>query len=230
MRRAILLMFLLGAGCFPHASVPQSERQRASRELEGQRRLSKVAVFVGPFFGDASSLLVSDQPFRELDLLETTDGKVIAPPGVERVLPPGTALRIQKVEFPTGWIIAKRVIMTPRYHPWVYLALEGEPRPLVFVLPQTLASSEEVRVELERLLGTSDPAPAFQALPDAQRAAVAKKELVEGMSTQSVEMAWGYPEKKLIDRPESREEWTWPTGKRKASFRDGRLVSWEATR
>jgi hypothetical protein len=230
MRSAAILLLLLGAGCFPRVSVPEQERQRASRELEGQRRVTKVAVFVGPFFEDPSKLLVSDQPFQELDLLETMSGSVVAPPPAERVLPPGTPLRVDKVEFPTGWLIAKRVVMTPRYHPWVYLSLEGEPRPLVLVLPQTLTSAEDVRVEIERVAGTTDPSPALQALPDRQRTAIARKDIVEGMSPQAIEMAWGYPEKKVIDRPSNSEEWTWPGGKRKASLRQGKLVRWETAR
>src|SRR5512144_1188941 len=140
MRRAMLLLLLavLGPACFPRVSVPDAERQRASRELEGRRRVTKVALYVGPFFGDGSSLLVSDQPFQELDLLRSPDGSVISPPPADRILPPGTPVKVDKVEFPTGWTIAKRVVMTPRYHPWVYLSLDGEPRPLVVVLPQTL--------------------------------------------------------------------------------------------
>src|SRR6266496_333523 len=192
MRRAIVLMIIAGAGCFPRSSVPDTERQRASHELAGQRRFARVALYVGRFFGDASKRLVSDQPFQELDLLQTTEGNPIAPPRPDRVLVPGTPLRIERVEFPTGWLIAKRVVMTPRYHPWVYLALD-------------------------RALGTSDPAPAYQALPDPERRAIAKKEVVEGMAPQTVEMAWGYPEKKVIDRPAGTEEWTWPAGRRKAS-------------
>src|SRR5512143_673007 len=219
MRRAMLLILLLAPGCVPRVSVPDTERQRASRELEGQRRVTKVALFVGPFFGDGSSLLVSDQPFQELDLLRAPDDSVISPPPAERILPPGTPLRVEKVEFPTGWTIAKRVVMTPRYHPWVYLSLEGESRPLVLVLPQTLASAEDVRVELERVAGTADPGPALQALPDAQRAAIARKELVDGMAPDAIEMAWGYPERKVIDRPANTEEWSWPGGKRRASLR-----------
>ncbi|HTP28439.1 MAG TPA: hypothetical protein VMK12_22630, partial [Anaeromyxobacteraceae bacterium] len=204
---AIFLSFLAGLNCFPRVSVPDSERQRASHELEDQVRFTKVALYIGPFFADTSKLLVSDQPFDELDLLETPRGEVILPPRPERVLPPGTRVRIQKVEFPTGWIIAKRNIMSPRYHPWVYLSLEGEPRPLLQVLPQALASAEEVRVELERVLGASDPSAAYLALPDGQRAAIRRKELEEGMSPQAVEMAWGYPEKKHIDRPANTEQW-----------------------
>ena len=103
--------------------------------------------------------------------------------------------------------------MTPRYHPWVYLALEGEPRPAVLVLPQTLASAEEVRAELERVLAVADPGTTFQALPEAQRTAIGRKELFEGMSPSAAEMAWGYPERKVIDRPAGAEEWSWPAGR-----------------
>ena len=234
MRRALLLALLpaslVWASCYPRASVPDTERTLASRELEGQRRTTKVALHVGPFFGDGSKLLASDQPFEELDLLQTTDQEPIRPPRAERILPPGTPVRVEKVEFPTGWLIAKRVVMTPRYHPWVYLSLAGEQRPLVLVLPQTLATAEDVRVELERTLGMGDTAAAYLALPDAQRAAVAKKQLLEGMAPQAVEMAWGYPEKKIIDRPARTEAWTWPGERRRAFLENDKVLRWEPTR
>jgi hypothetical protein len=225
------LAILLGVlSCAPRVSVPDEERQRAARELQGQRRFAKVALFVAPLFGDGSKLLVSDQPLDELDLLRGADGTPIAPPAAERVLLPGTPLRIQAVEFPTGWLIARRVIMTPRYHPWVYLTLDGESRPLVAVLSQTLSSSEEVRGELDRLVGAADVGPVLRSLPDVQRAAIALKKPVEGMNTQALEMAWGYPEKKVIDRPAGTEEWTWPGAQRQASLRDGRLVRWSVSK
>ena len=224
------MLFLFAAGCVPRASVPNVERQRAERELEGERRFSKVALWVGPFFGDNTKLLVSDSPFSELDLLETTEGKPIAPPRAERVLLPGTRVQIEKVEFPTAWIIAQRVVLTPRYHPWVYVRVDGEPRPLVVVLPQTLATANDVRLEVERVLGGSDLTPAFRALPDPERAAIAHKQPLEGMAATALEMAWGYPEKKVIDRPAGTEEWSWPEGRRKAFLRDGKLVRWVAPR
>jgi hypothetical protein len=223
-------MLLAALGCFPRASVPEVERERASRQLEGQRRFTKVAVYAGPFFGDASRMLVSDQPFQELDLLQTAGGDPIPPPRAERIIPPGAVVTVEKVEFPTGWLIAKRVVMTPRYHPWVYLALAGEPRPLIMVLPQTLASAEDIQLELERLLGTADPGPALQSLGDAQRAAVLRKDVLDGMGAQAVEMAWGYPEKKVIDRPARTEEWSWSGGRRRAWFSGGQLARFEVAR
>jgi len=67
----------------------------------------------------------------------------------------------------------------------------------------------------------------FAALPQDQRDAIGRKELIEGMGLRAVEMAWGLPERRRIDRPASTEEWTWPDGKRKAFFQDERLVRWE---
>lgn len=227
MRRLVLLSLLLAAGCFPRASTPDAERERASRELEGQRRWLEVAVHVGPFFGDSTKLLASDRPFSELDLLETPGGEVIAPPPAERVLVPGTAVRIARVEFPTSWVIAKRVVMTPRHHPWVFLQIADEPRPVVLVLPRDLATADEVRLELDRWLAPVDPAPALAALPEEQRRAIAAKRLLEDMPPRAVQMAWGYPERKVIDRPQATEQWTWAGERRRAWFKDQRLVRWE---
>ena len=84
-----------------------------------------------------------------------------------------------------------------------------------------------MRAEVDRILSTDDPASLFAALPQEQREAIAKKELVEGMSPRAVEMAWGLPERKRIDRPAATEEWTWPGGKRKAFLQDERLVRWQ---
>jgi hypothetical protein len=222
-----LVLLLALAGCAPRVVIPDAERQRVSAEIEGRTRYLRVAAYAAPFFGDRTKLLLSDQPLGELDLVETGDGTPIAPPPAERVLRPGTAVRISQVEFPTAWLIARRVVMTPRYHPWALLSVEGDARPYVVVLSQTAASVDDVRLELDRLLTSDDPSSAFAALPQDQRDAIARKELVEGMGVRAVEMAWGTPEKKKIDRPAATEEWTWPGGKRRAFFQDEKLARWD---
>ena len=229
MRRSLSVIALLAASaaCFPRASIPQEERQRAAQELEGRRLYFQVAVNVGPLYGDTSKLLVSDQPFGELELLETPDGRPMAPPAAERVLPPGTPAYVTKVEFPTGMIIASRVVMSPRYHPWVYLEAAGEPRPLVLVLSQTVSSAEGARAELERVLGPTDPSAGLRTLPDLQRSAVGLKKLVEGMEPHAVEMSWGQPERKVLDRPARTEDWYWAGDRRRARFQEERLATWE---
>jgi hypothetical protein len=215
MRRLVSLVLLLAAGCFPPASIPAAERQHARHELRELPRFARVAVYLAPFPGDLSSLLLTDQPLEALEKAAAA-----------RVLPPGTPLRLEQVEFPAGWEAAGRAPGTPRLHPWAYLRLAGEARPLIMVLPRTLATTEEVRAALERVLSASDPAPAFDALPETQRAAIRRKQLEEGMPADAVEMAWGQPERKVLEPPSSREEWLWPGAHRQAQLEDGRLVSW----
>ncbi len=229
MRRPLLvaaaLLFL--AACAPRATIPDAERERVSRELEGQQRYTRVALNVGPLWGDTGKAFVTDRPAGEIDLVETASGEPIPPPAFQRVLAPGTPVRLQRVEFPTGWLIAERVVMTPRYHPWAYLSVAGDPRPYVIVLSQTASTFDDVRAELERTLSTDDVGPVFAALPQDQRDAVLRKEPIEGMSARALEMAWGLPERKRIDRPAGTEEWRWDLGKRHAFLRDDRLERFE---
>jgi hypothetical protein len=230
--RALALLLALtplaaAVGCSPRVVIPDEERERIAEEYDGRLRFLRVAVNVGPFFGDTTRFLLTDQPVEEIRLLESINGESIPPPPAERVIPPGTRVRIRTVEFPTPWLIAKRIVMTPRYHPWALLELEKDPRPYVIVLPQEVARLEDVKTELERYLVADDPTAELQALPREQQDAVRRKELVEGMSLRAVEMAWGQPEKRRIDRPAATEDWTWPEGRRAAHFKEDRLVRWE---
>jgi hypothetical protein len=229
MRRilATAAVLLATAACTPRASIPDAERSRVRGELAGQQRYLRVAAYVAPFWGDRSKLLLTDQAPADLHLIETGAGVPIPPPAPDRVLAPGTPLRLREVEFPTGWLIAKRVVMTPRYNPWAYVELAGERRPLVVVLSQTAATFDDVRAELEGLLSLDDPSSFFRALPEEHRNAILKKEVAEGMSPRAAEMAWGLPERKRIDRPAGTEEWSWAGGKRRAFFEGERLVRWE---
>lgn len=215
------------AACAPRAVIPDQERERVQRELTGEQRWLRVAVYVAPFWGDLNKALLSDQPLSDLDLVLSAGGDPIPPPAAERILLPGTRARIREIEFPTGWTIARRIVMSPRYHPWVLVEIPGDARPHVVVLSQTTVSFEDVRAQLDRILTKDDPSSFFASLPQGQRAAAAKKELIEGMTTRAVEMAWGLPERKRIDRPAGTEEWTWPAGKRHAFFQGERLVRWE---
>jgi hypothetical protein len=219
MSRGAVLVLLAVAGCAPRVPMSGADRSRAARALEGQQRYLEAAAYLVPFFGDPTKLLITDQPLEELSLPASA-----AP---QRVLAPGTAVRIQRVEFPTGWIPARRPARTPRYQPWVYLALANEPQPVILLLPQDVGSAEEARAEVDRLLGPNDPAAQLAALPEAQQLAIAHKALLEGMTPAAVEMAWGRPARKVIDRPGGTETWTWPSEKRRASFENGRLVKWE---
>jgi hypothetical protein len=224
---AAALALLALAGCTPRVVVPDAERERIHAALDGQSRWTRVALYVSPLFGDHARLLLLDAPANEVDLLRDAGDKVIPPPAPERILPPGTAVRVEKVEFPSPMVIAGRVVMSPRYHPWVVLRVAGEDRPFVVVLSSGSATAESLLDEVDRVLTRDDPSRLYAGLPREQREAVARKELVEGASTRAVEMAWGVPERIRIDRPATTEEWSWPGGRRRAWFLDEKLQRWE---
>ncbi len=226
MRHALLLCSLLALACAtaPNLRIPEADQDRSRRELTGSGPwFLRVACFVSPLWGDTEKAFLTDQPANELDLVEKPDGTPIAPPQAERVLPPGTAVRVQAVEFPEPFVMAQRVLVTPRYHPWVYLHMEGERRPLVIVLPQDVRSYDDLRAELERYLTRDDPRPALAALPPEDRERVLRKDAAAGMSARALEMAWGLPSRKVVDRPAGTEEWYWPPGKRHAFLKDERV-------
>lgn len=222
-RCALLLPILALACATPDIHIPDAEQVRAQRELpEGAPRYLRAACSVGPLWDDTEKLFLTDRPAEEIDLVQTPRGKPIRPPAFERVLPPGTPVRIRRIEFPGTFVMAQRVLVTPRFHPWVYLALEGERRPLVIVLPREVESAEDIRAELERYLSVEDTGPAYAALPPEHRALVLRKEAAAGMSARALEMAWGLPDRKRIDRPAGTEEWFWGDARR-AQLRDDRV-------
>ncbi len=203
--------------------MPAADQARTERELAGQRRFLRVAAYAGRLWDDNTKGFLTDHPAGEIDLVERPGGKPIPPPAFEKVLPPGTPVRITRIEFPDTFTMAQRVLVTPRFHPWVYLQLEGETRPYVIVVPQEVKTYDDVRVELERYLSASDPRSAFEALPADVRQLVLRKEVAPGMSARALEMAWGLPERKHIDRPAGTEEWSWAGGKRRVYLRDERV-------
>ncbi len=227
MRKALLLAPLLLPLALACKTVPlqisEADQGRAERELPGQQRFLRVAVYAGPLWSDTDKMFVTDRPAGELDLVEEPNGKPILPPAPERILPPGTQVRIRKIEFPAIFTVNQRVLVSPRYLPWVHLTVADDQRPYVIVLPQNVKSFEDVRVELERYLTTDDPRPALAALPAESRELVLKKEAGPGMSARALEMSWGFPDRKRIDRPAATEEWSWEGGKRRAFLREDRV-------
>jgi hypothetical protein len=203
--------------------ISDADQARVRRELANQQRYLRVALYLGPLWSDTTRAFLTDLPAKEIDLVETPTGAPIEPPAFQKVLAPGTPVRVRDVEFPSTFTVAQRVLVTPRLQPWVYLQIQGEDRPCVIVLPREVRSFDDVRAEMERYLSSDDPGPTLASFPPEVREAVLRKEVVNGMSSQALEMAWGVPERKRVDRPASTEEWIWAGGKRRVYLRDDKV-------
>ena len=227
-RLAVVAALALLPACVPPSQLPPEGRETVVRSLARQPRYLRVAVYVAPFFGDASRVLLSDRPVGELQVLESPDGTPITPPPATRILPPGTPVFVDGVQFPTGTVAWSRPITTPRYNPWLLATVEGITKPAVLVLATENTSASDVLAEVGRVLTPDDPTAIYAALPDSVRDAVREKVLVEGMTREAVAMAWGYPDRIVMDRPARTEEWHWTNSTRRAFFQDDRLVRLDA--
>ena len=223
-RLAVVAALALLPACVPPSQLPPEGRESVVRSLARQPRYLRVAVYVAPFFGDGSRVLLSDRPVGELQVLESPDGTPITPPQATRILSPGTPVFVDGVQFPTGTIAWSRPITTPRYNPWLLATVEGVAKPAVLVLATESTSAADVLAEVGRVLTPDDPTAIYAALPESVRDAIREKALVEGMTREAVAMAWGYPDRIVMDRPARTEEWHWTNSTRKAVFQDDRLV------
>lgn len=231
--RRVFVLLAVGAwlsGCASYTALAQRDQESVNHELTSRsnEQFLKLSFFVTPFFGDASKKLLSDVPPAQVRLLNDTKGNSIDPGAAEKIIPAGRKVRIQKVEFPTSWVVTERIVYTPRTQPWVYLAIEGEKNalPYILVMRPQIKTPQDFYAELERYLVKEDPKPKLSALSPGVQEAIAKKEAAQDMPEEALLMAWGYPETKRVAYEEQvrKETWLWPGRKRTATIVDGRVT------
>lgn len=228
-RLLAILVAALGVGCASHTALAPEDRSALKNTLTGPEaeKYLRQSLHVTPFFGDASRRLVTPYAPDEVRMLDDTSGKPINPGPVQATLPAGTRARILDVEFPTAWVVAERVLYTPRTHPWVYLSVEGAPPgpPLVLVLPRPFKTPEEFRAELERYVSHRDLGPTLAGFNEPVREAIRQKKAVIGMPAEALEMALGTPERIIrnVEGGTRTEEWIYPGGRRRVFLLEGRV-------
>ncbi|MCU0698875.1 MAG: hypothetical protein MUC96_20420 [Myxococcaceae bacterium] len=228
--RASLLAAVLLTGCATsQVFVPPDQAATLQRTFAGEERFLRIAFHATPFFGDSTRKLLSPLAPGELRLLTNPDGSPISPGPSERVLAPGTPVRVLKLEFPTAYVMSERVLFTPRSLAWVYLDVAGTPRqspPFVLVLRPGLKDENEVKTEIDRYLSRESPKAILESFSEPVRAAVLEKRAVVDMSADALEMAWGYPERKKfeLDGATKVETWFYADGKKLAVLRDGKVA------
>lgn len=233
MRPAALWLALGLSGCASYTQLPPAERAGITRALSSDpRRFLRVSFHLTPFFGDRTRRLLTDVPPELVRLMEQPDGTAVNPGPILDTVPAGTPVRILEVAFPTALEVGARAAFTPRDRPWVMVQLEGQPLPAALVMPRHFRSQAEFMGELERYLSAHDPAPQLQALNPRIQEAVRSKAVVLDMGAAAVEMAWGYPERKLVSYAQGGrdEAWSYAGGLRVVHLRDGRVVRWEPDR
>ncbi|WNG36881.1 hypothetical protein F0U60_26510 [Archangium minus] len=232
MKRLLALLALvplaLATGCASQTLLSAEDRTKLQHDLTtgpSSERYLKASSYITPFFGDSSKRLLTPYPPEEVRLLNDTKGNPINPGPAQALMPAGTQVRVLKVEFPTAWVMAERVLYSPRTQPWVYLDVKGAPPgpPVILVLPPQLKTKEEVLAELDRHLLAQDPTPRISKFQSRFQDALRQKKVLEYMPEAAVEMSWGPPEsiRRTLDGQQVHQEWAYPGGKRRVFITDG---------
>jgi len=233
MRKVALAAALLAAaqGCMTgYTFLSAAERREAERIvfIEGDRYL-RLSYYVTPFFGDDGKRLLSQYPPEELKMVLQPDGSPVIPGPTQKIVPAGTPAKVLALEFPTSYAIAQRVVFTPRFQPWLFVAVQGEPPdlPLVIPLRENVHTVQEVQAEVDRYLSRRDPRPFIASLSEGMKTSIKNKEARLDMPLEALEMAWGYPQQRRITMDENgnrTESWEYDEGRRSAVVLDGRVL------
>lgn len=219
---ALLLLVLAAPACRTFTNLSGEQRLQLQQQLTagpGAERFLRASSYLTPFFGDASKRLLTPYPPEEVRLLNDLEGRPISPGPVQGLIPAGTRVRILEVEFPTAWVVAERILVSPRTQPWVYLEVEGAPPgpPIVLVLSSRSNTPGDFLAELDRYLVDSDMEPRLSRFQARYREAIREKKVIEFMPAAAVEHSWGYPEviKRSMEGQLVQEEWVYPGGQRR---------------
>ena len=205
MRAAFLLPVLaaLTSACPSYTVVNDVDREQLERAHHGQLLFFRHSLYVGQFYDDDRYRLVHDRRFEELTYLRTVEGDPIPPPGAEGIIPAGTRVRVERLEWPSGEVVFRRPLFTPRYTTWVVLRVAADRGPEVTVereqrhillLPGGIVDGESFDLWFDAALSAEDPNPWLLSLPEEQQHAIGLKRAVPGMDYDALTAALGFPD------------------------------------
>jgi hypothetical protein len=222
------------SGCADAAIVPAPDRLLIETKLEGSLRFLHQSMFAGSFYDDDRYRLLHPRRFEELTYLLDAEGQPIAPPAASEVVPVGTRVRIEEIEWATGDEIFRRPLYTPRYTTWVWLrvardrgreaSIERDER-YILLLPGGITDAATFDQWLDASISAEDPNPWLLSLGDAERAAVLQKRAVVGMDYRTLTAAMGYPDRISRSETDGHTQERAAYGKQQVELVDGRVKS-----
>lgn len=223
-----IAVFLCAACATSQVMVPPEQRAALKRSLEGQDRYLKLSFYATPFFGDSTRRLLTPVPPEQVRMLEQPDGTPILPGPIEAIFPAGTVVRLKALDFPTPIAQTERVLMTPRTQTWLTVDVAGTPKdapPYVLVLRRLIKDDRELEAEVDRWVTRENPKDRLSGFTDAVQNAIAQKKVVVDMPAEALEMAWGYPDRRVlaVDGEKKKETWVWP-GPKQVVLLDGKVA------
>ena len=203
-------VFIVGAalapvlGCPSYTIIPDDARARLDEKHGGELLFLKQSLYAGRFYDDDRYRLVHPRRFDELTYLRNAEGEPILPPPADEIIPAGTRVRVERLEWPDGDAVFRRPLYTPRYTTWIFLRVARERGANVTVernqrhillLPGGLHDEATFEEWFDASLTKDDPNAWLVSLPEAQRIAIEQKKPAKGMTYEALTTALGFPDK-----------------------------------
>jgi hypothetical protein len=195
---------LLPAGCPSYTIIPDAARVRLDEQHTGELLFLKQSLYAGRFYDDDRYRLVHPRRFEELTYLRDAEGEPILPPPADEIIPAGTRVRVERLEWPDGEAVFRRPLFTPRYTTWIFLrvardrgadvTVERKERHIL-LLPGGLHDEATFEEWFDASLSEQDPNPWLLSLPEEQRVAIEQKKPAKGMSYEALTTSLGFPDR-----------------------------------
>lgn len=193
-------------GCPHYTPLSEGTRRLVAETHQGEFRFLGQSMFNGPLYDDDRYVLLSPRRFEELTHLRTIEGTPIPAPEPQGIVPAGTPVRVDKIEFPTGDVVLGRPLYTPRYSTWVWLAVARDDGSFpevaqhIVLLPEGIADRTTFARWFDGLLPPEDPGPWLEGLDPHVRAGIREKRALVGMDYPMLVAALGYPDRLTPDQ------------------------------
>ncbi len=194
----------LGSACASYVVVDDNARAALDESHTGELLYLKQSMYAGQFYDDDRYRLVHPRRFEELTYLLNAEGEPIAPPPSNEIIPAGTRVRVEKIEWPDGDAVFRRPLYTPRYTTWVFLRVARERGSAttiernerhILLLPGGISDQETFDQWFTASLSSTDPNPWLLALPEQQQAGIEQKLPAVGMTYEALTSALGFPDR-----------------------------------
>jgi hypothetical protein len=226
---------LLAAGCPSYTVIPDDARARLDEKHGGELLFLKQSLYAGRFYDDDRYRLVHPRRFDELTYLRNAEGDAIVPPPADEIIPAGTRVRVERLEWPDGDAVFRRPLYTPRYTTWIFLRVARErgadvtverKERHILLLPGGLHDEETFEEWFDASLTETDPNPWLVSLPEEQRIAIEQKKPAKGMTYEALTAALGFPDRLTRDERDGHVVETCTYAALRVELTDGIVSSW----
>jgi hypothetical protein len=196
-----VLGLLLLSACVHRFEMSPVAADSIERAINQKQFWLKQSLYAGPFYDDDRYQLLHPSPFDELTFLTTPDGDIIYPPKEKFVVPVGTQVTIEQIEWPTFVNVVNRPLLTPRGLPWLKMTVAMERGNVsllydgVFIMLVPLEKGDEKAFHkwFDAMFSSEDSNRWLLRLTKAEQEAIESKKPVLGMSGEALTAALGSP-------------------------------------